>query len=255
MLRLESGAVGTIECHNAMNLSIWNEAGKGVGQFEGWGTNACTAPTLEETLRITYEHAINEGKIKSPLTVFATSELPLKVEYREGEVCTEESKKIAECESPSQREKLENLVSGLRRRATSFPWKTSLARTVSVETEEEIIEDKIGAPISTGTCFPTETIKENGEEITVPASWEKVPAGCVKINVVCPQIPAEVVFYGQLNPELINGVKNGLSPSRMKFIAAESGDLIASEGEAPQTKTAGEIKFMGMNGEELLTAK
>src|SRR5215469_18006212 len=48
-IQFESGAVGKIHCMNVMNMTVWNEGGHGLGQFEGWGTNACLAPELEET--------------------------------------------------------------------------------------------------------------------------------------------------------------------------------------------------------------
>ena len=53
-IELESGqeAYGKIHCTNVMNFTVWNEGGHGVGAFEGWGTNACKAPELEEFLEL-----------------------------------------------------------------------------------------------------------------------------------------------------------------------------------------------------------
>jgi hypothetical protein len=255
-IKLESGAVGKIHCMNVMNLSIWNEGGHGVGQYEGWGTNACKAPELEELLEKTYEQPIKEGKIKSPLSVFATSELPLRPEFREGEVCREESKKPSECESEAQRETLFNLTTsqpaGLHRRATSFPWK--LRAVTVIREEEEITILRTGVPSEGTTCYLKEKVVEEGVEVERAVPWEKTPPGCVKIDVVCPQIPAEVVFYGTLEPQLLNGTRNGLSPTRIKYTNA-SGQLLSSRGEAPETYENGELKVDGMAAEELMTAK
>jgi hypothetical protein len=247
-IELESGAVGKIHCMNVMNLSIWNEGGQGMGQFEGWGTNACKAPQLEETLEKTYEPLIKEGLIKSPLTVFASAELPLRAEFREGLTCKERAKtNLSECKEHPEEERLVNYElllnnpNGLHRRGSSFPWKL---QTKWEERQEEVVPvPVIGLPPSGQTCYPT----ENGE----PESWEKVPVGCVKISVVCPQIPVEVVFYGSLAPTLINGVKNGLSPARIEFGEA-AGKLISSRGVAPETIVVKSLKVAGMNGVELL---
>lgn len=246
--QLVSGAVGKIHCQNVMNFSIWNENGKGVGQFEGWGTNACKAPELEETLEKAYEVPIKEGRIKAPLTIFATSELPLRPEIREGEICVETTKKPEQCKGEGERELDPLLYSGLHRRGSGFPWKMHV--TYVERNKKEVVVDTIGLPPEGQTCFPLESTPE-GER---PVSWEKVPSGCVKINVVSPQIPAEVVFYGVLEPQISNGTKNGLFPSRLKY-GAEAGKLISSRGEAPETETSGEMKIMGMAGQELLTAK
>ena len=248
-IEFESGAVGKIHCMNVMNLSIWNESSQGYGQFEGWGTNACKAPQLEETLEKAYEQPIKEGLIHSPLSVFATSELPLRVEYREGSTCKERSKTLlSQCDTEPSEERIVShelvLNNGLHRRASSFPWGIALGS--AIREEEEVPVPKIGIPPAGQSCYPTEGGK--------PVSWEKVPSGCVKITIVCPQVPAEVVFYGSLEPTLINGVKNGLSPSRLQF-GEVAGKLISSTGEAPETVVAKELKLDGMNGVELLQAK
>jgi hypothetical protein len=245
-IELESGAVGKINCMNVMNLSVWNEGGQGHGQFEGWGTNACKAPELEETLEKAYEQPIKEGLIKSPLSVFASSELPLRVEYREGITCKERSKtQLSQCSTNPSEERITSkeliLNNGLHRRADSFPWKILVGS--AIREEEEVPVPKIGVAPAGESCYPT----EGGH----PTSWEKVPSGCVRITIICPQVPAEVVFYGSLEPSMLNGVKNGLSPSRLQF-GAQAGKLISSEGEAPETVVAKEMKLDGMNGVELI---
>lgn len=251
-IRLESAAVGKIECHNVMNFSAWNESNRGVGQFEGWGTNACVAPELEELLEKTYEEPIKKGLIKSPISVFATSELPSKPEFREAETCTEETKtKLSECESGGTRD-VQELLAAVRRRATSFPWKLKLVRAIREEAEEVVAN--IGVAPAGQNCYPTEKVIEEGHEVERPVSWEKEPSGCLKIVIVCPQIPAEVVFYGTMSPQFFNGVKNGLSPTRMVF-NKEAGELLSNHGEAPETGISGELKILGMNEQQLLIGR
>ena len=253
VIHLESNAVGKIECHNVMNLSLWNENGRGVGQFEGWGTNACVAPELEELIERTYEEPIHQGKIHSPITVFATSELPSKPEFRESETCVEESKtKLSECESPGARD-VQELLAAVRRRATSFPWKIKAVHATREENPESVVTE-IGVPPQGQTCYPTEKVIEEGVEVERPVSWEKEPAGCLKIVIVCPQIPVEVVFYGSMGPTTLNGVKNGLTPTRLIF-NKESGLLLSNHGEAPETTISGELKILGMGEQQLMIAR
>lgn len=201
-------------------------------------------PELEETLAGAHETEIEEGKIKSPLTIFATSELPTREEHREASACAEERKTLlSECEKESER-KPQSLISSLQRRVSSFPWKLQLTRVTREEEEEVGVQ--IGVPPEGESCYPVE-----GEQ---SASWEKVPSGCVKIDIVCPQIPADVLFYGRVEPIIENGVKNGLFASRVVFGPA-AGQLVSSVGEAPETTTAGELRIAGAGALELITAK
>lgn len=246
-IELESGqeAYGKIHCTNVMNFTVWNEGGHGVGAFEGWGTNACKAPELEEFLEKFYAQPIAEGLIKTPLTVFATSELPMRPEAREGETCAEPKKtKLEECKNESERSSTVPLFTTVRRRASSFPWKVKLVH--AERQEEEVVVAKIGVPPEGQSCYPLESGKAAG--------WEKVPTGCVKVVVVCPQIPAEVVFYGAYEPVLENGVKNGLFFSKFEF-GSEAGELVSEAGEAPETHVSGSLKIASEQGLELLTAK
>lgn len=256
-IKLESGAVGEIHCMNVMNLSVWDEGAVGAGAFEGWGTNACKAPALEETLEKTYESAIKEGLIKSPLTVFATSEMELRPEDREGEICSAKNKtKMSECEALEERKVSKELTlnnpNGLHRRGDSFPWKVNL--TTGIREEEEVALAQIGAAPEGHTCYPKERVIVEGKEVERSAKWQNVPAGCLKIDVVCPQIPAEVVFYGSLEALVLNGSKNGLFPTKLKF-NKESGVLVSSVDQAPDTTVSGELKIDGMRNEELLQAR
>ncbi len=219
-LKLSSVAVGEIHCINGIAGTVWNEGtpSKGLGKEEGWGTNACKAPELEQALKEIF------GKT---VTIFATAELPLEKEERQGETCEEESKTLlSQCPNSSERID-ESLIWKVFRRVSSFPWNIELTR--EEREEQEVIVPKIGIPTETSktTCYP----EESGHS----ATWENVPAGCVKIDVIAPQIPDEIVFYGTWKPQMLQGSSNGLNPSRLKF-NKEAGLLVSSEGEAPETE-------------------
>jgi hypothetical protein len=53
----------------------------------------------------------------------------------------------------------------------------------------------------------------------------------VGLTLVMPCIGGEVFFEGTLEPEYINGSKNGLKPSHLEFGGAAAGQLVSSTGE------------------------
>jgi hypothetical protein len=257
-LKLSSEALGTsgegeIHCKNVMGSSVYNEGGKGLGSIQGWGTNACKAPQLEEALSSLYKNLCEQKRLKCPITVFATAELPIEQEEREAEVCSEESKtKLKECPSETERE-TKMVLWHTRRETSSFPWKFELTRAERKEEPVNVL--RIGIPPAGKSCYPTELVTlENGEEAEEPAKWQNVPAGCVKITVVAPQVPDEVVFYGSLEPTLIDGAGNGLNASRIVF-NAEAGKLKAEKGSAPDTTSSGTLRIAGSEAEQLIFAK
>ena len=249
-LSLQSQAVGKITCINVMAASVWNEGTVPRGEFEGWGSDQCEAPELEKV----YDE-IFEPYIGKKITVFATAELPTLNQEREAFACKETEKeelqriqkKLDECPNSSERES-RSLISATRREETGFPWKFKVMN--GTRNGEPAVVAQIGIPPTGQTCYP----KEQGEEGEVPAKWEAVPQGCMRLDVIIPQIPVELVFYGTLTPTLLNGVKNGLSPSRFHF-TPESGDLVSAQGSAPETEAEGELKFLASGGEQLVTAK
>lgn len=271
-LTLTSQALGKagedeIHCKDVVDGAVWNEGGgaetvfepqhaAAKGAMEGWGTASCKSPGLEKELEELFKPQIEEGKIPHPITAYATAELPLEEEMREAEVCKEGSRMtdLKSCIEAGETER-KRVIYGVRRRTKSFPWNAELLH--GIREEEPAIIDRIGVPPEGKTCYPKETalVEEHGEvkEIEQPASWTKVPPGCIKITVIAPQIPDEIVFYGTLEPKLDEGSKNGLFPSQLEF-NTEAGALLASEGNAPEATAAGELKFLGENM-RLLTTK
>jgi hypothetical protein len=238
-VKLQSTTVGEVSCHQVMDASLWNEGTQGVGVLEGLGTSSCKAPSLEKVLELFYE---------TKVTVFASAELPLEPEEREAEVCTEAAKtELSQCPNKSERTS-KPLPVRVRRRQGSFPWKLKVVKEVREEELAPVLE--IGAAPAGESCYPTEIV----EGKLVAAKWERVPPGCVRLNIIAPQIPDELVFYGLLRPRLLNGAGNGLDASKLEF-NTEAGRLVSYKSEAPETYGQGALKLSGSEARELITAR
>jgi len=247
-LELSSQAEGKIYCTDIFLASFYNQEGVGSGAFEGLGSYNCKAPELEEALETAFKEVLEGRKV----TVYATGELPREVTFREAEVCVEPNKRLSECTGAGER-KTQEAVYRERRRTSSFPWQMALKR-VATSTGSEI-RDQIGIGPAGASCYPTETARNSeGKEVQVPVSWEKVPNGCLKLDVIAPQIPDELVFYGSVEPTVRNGLGSGLLPTRLEF-GANSGMLVSSRLEAPETSVAGEFKLLGFEAQQLVIAR
>jgi hypothetical protein len=272
-ISLESEAIGEIKCKNTFYGQAWNQSvgseTKGVGEIEGWGTANCTGEKYVKSLEQSDKKAIEEKKLVCQggypgtvigeakcFTVFATAELPLEIEKEEAEVCKTEGKKLSECPNPSERS-IVKLDSAVKRRVSSLPWKSELVKT---EREgSKVIVQRAGvhafgeaganedASEEKGTCYPKEGAK--------PANWKAVPSGCVVVNVIFPQIPDEIVFYGSQETEIVNGSKNGLTPSYLNFEELAGKFFSSEESAGVNNETIGEVKTLGTSAIELLTAK
>lgn len=258
-ITLHSSVLGKIHCLNTFFAEGWNqhehfESSKpirGTGEVLGWGNSQCEAPEELSSLEILHKKEIEAGKIEKPITVTATAEMPLEKIGRYAEICASETKTLEQCKSESEREvKLETIE--FHRRVVSLPWKVELIR--GERNRKEVVLQKIGVheygESGTAVGKSTKCYPKEGEN---PASFKAVPSGCIAVNILFPQIPAEFVFYGTQEIESINGVKNGLSPSRLNFL--EAGPLYSTEGLEGEGTTTGEVKIMGSAGQELLTAK
>lgn len=243
---IESPVFGELLCKFDGYEEVWNQTFgsqvRGVGEVVGFNTTKCTT---------------GSGKAAKASPLFITAEPPLEASAQEAEVCNEKTKLLAECTEPSER-KTVSLVTAARRSHSSLPWNFELTREVrEAEMRQFQVTGRhaLGEPFSeseqiaaAGTCYP----KQAG----APASWTAVPSGCIVINVVDPQIPAEVAFYGTLTIEAVNGAKVGLLPTNLQFDEEESGPLSSSEGVAGEkTYPFGEAYAIGVNQIELITAK
>lgn len=260
-ISLTSTTIKTIQCTNSFYGAAWNEGSPKVGKglVEGWGTNQCTDPEGIKSQEASHTKELEEKKIKCAtpgaaigegkcITVFASAEMPIEPELREGEVCIEESKKLSQCPETSEREK-KKLTVVARRALTSLPWDVELERCTRNEKEG----------VCQHTGIPTAEEKSKGNVTCyklkggLPAPYGEIPAGCIKVNVIFPEIPTEFVFYGSQTIFGTNGVKNGLTASKLKFI--ESGTLTSPENAAGEGSTTGEVKLVGAESLQLLTTK
>ncbi len=167
-------------------------------------------------------------------------------------MCKDSALRPEYCPASSERETL-TVYTGLARRS-GLPWSLGLATGEREEEELPVLQ------LGTGqNCYPKETVLVEGEEVEAAANWETVPDGCLKLNVQFPEVPAEVVFYGSQEVAVINGVKNGLSPSRLQFDEAGALDYRDGGEDAAANLTAsltGELKLEGTHpGPELITVR
>jgi hypothetical protein len=264
-IQLHSTVLGKIHCLNSFYAQGWNqhehfEATKpirGYGEVLGWGNSVCEAPEEIASLEVAHKREIEEGKIQAPITVTATAEMPLERIGRQAEICIEATKTLEQCAAKNAEGKYTErevrvVTSEFHRRVVTLPWKVELIRG---EREEEAgVLQRIGvaefgeagtAAAHTSKCYP--------KEHELPATFKVLPAGCIGVNILFPQIPAEFVFYGSQEIWALNGVKNGLSPSHLHFL--EAGTLTSPENLEGEGSTTGEIKLIGANGVELMTAK
>jgi hypothetical protein len=261
-----------VKCINTFTGRTWNEhelgnTGKPVrayGEALGWGTSTCTAPELLAS----YEEAC-EG---CHPTVFATSEPPLAPEYRQAVICNEHSvkegrKKLSQC-FPAETEQ-KSLAINTKRNVVSLPWKVEEVRGYDSEGSSagSFTVQRIGMK-NYGECGPGEaeghqTCSARAENTACysakapnEASWEEIASGCVVTNIVIPQIPAEIPFYGGLEIVGHNGAGSGTDPSYISFEGEYSGHLRSQENHEETGYVEGkEVRELGEEGQELLTIK
>jgi hypothetical protein len=197
-----------------------------------------------------------------PLTMAVTAEMPLEEEFgEEAEACYIPKTKLSQCPNGFER-KVGRVVTGVRRRVASLPWKLELVRGTRRETEGVLM--KVGlhefgeagdATTQNTVCFPKEKFvnPETLKEEERPAKYTGIPAGCVGLDAMVPEIPLEYVFYGTQEIFMVDGFTNGLHPSKLEFI--EPGKLFSSEAVQGEGEILGELKLFGGEGQTLITAK
>jgi hypothetical protein len=212
---------------------------------------------------------ISKGEIGSAkcLTVVATAEMPLEFETREGEICKvttrqeETEKTVSQCPRATERETDRELRSAVRRRVSSLPWKVEAIGEYVPELEEKVGRAKVGlkewgekgtsyrgSTTNLTKCYPKPSAPNE-----VPEPWTEVPAGCIKVNIIFPQL-TEFVFYG--TQELLgrNGFANGLNASHLSFSeAGGAGALYSQGGVAGHGETLERVMVFGAKAQELAT--
>jgi hypothetical protein len=164
-------------------------------------------------------------------------------------------------------------------RAKTFFVKIGIAAHPTERTQVETEEAAAGVPTERRTgCYPfpalTEIVREPGYVKGRETELQRRPSppGCVKVTLVAPEEGLEVPYEGSLEPEEVNGVRNGLLPSSGVFkggsagIETEGGPLTEHSSERNErgltsalgrgfAKSTSPIKEVGYIHEELLTLK
>ncbi len=271
LLKSEGLGAEGVTCTNTFTGKTWNEHEHGVktnpirgyGVAEGWGTSTCAAPEFIKKYK---------AACKCEPTIFASAERPLEYEYREARICKkklfEEGKKLlSECPDETERE-TEALYSAVKRKTVSLPWKIELVRGYPESGHSEsVVQQRIGVH-SYGECGPgpaegtptCEGAKENTDcyskqSETENYSYEEIPTGCVVTNIVIPQVPVEIPFFGTLEVTGRNGAGSGIDPSKIEFEGAFSGKLQSNADQEGSGTVSDSVKELGEEGQGLITAK
>jgi hypothetical protein len=177
------------------------------------------------------------------------------------------------------------------REPPSMPWRAEAEGTENTETHIKTFWVKIGIAIS-----PTERAEVEAEEAAAGVPTERrtgcyhnplvteivrepgfsqvhetelalrsAPQGCIRASWVAPEVGVEIPFTGTLEPEAVNGTKNGLSPSNAQFkggfVGTEEHSSERNERELVSAfgpwfaRSITAIKQIGYLHQELLTLK
>jgi hypothetical protein len=260
-----------LSCTSLMNGILWREHEHSVeaepirtyGSIEGWGATQCSAPSLLAEWKRTTGDA--------GLSVFATAEQPLEESTQEGEICDAAEyrrghNKLSKCPLASEREDKQLITSAMRPERT-LPWKEEFVWGRSKAFNQPGVQVRLGMG-TYGECGPgTEEEPANGAQQTCtaqqqntacyPASGEvsEVPAGCIRLTVVIPQIPVELPVYGSLEAIWRNGTGSGLTPGSMELWEGYDGQLLPNESGGSAMNVRGDIREIGEAGQALLTFK
>ncbi len=266
-LHAEGFGPAGVHCTSTSTGRLWNEYEgaetenplRAYGVINAWGTADCTAPELLEPI----EHESGTG----PITVFVTGEKSLQERTREAEACAVSErgvyKRLAEC-PPTERTHAQ-LVSEVNRQNTSLPWKAEMIRG-RTSAGESVVLQRIGIA-SYGECGPgegeasaTDPVRcraREGNSRCFPASptLTEIPAGCIELNLVIPQIPIEIPLYGSVEETWRNGVGTGVDPSRLELEQGWSGALLSPREPENNASFGADAKVLGEESQALLTMR
>lgn len=232
----------TITCVDVSSFQgLWNEAGHGLSEGQGVSSAGCKDPL--------FERVVCSAIPVSNCAVFLSAEMPvIRYATQEGLICRREGVSVKEC--PESELERRTVFTKVLRRPPSTPWSGELA--TALREAEAVTVERMGIGEGGRSCYPEETVVVEGKEVERPVGWEKVPAGCFKVDLIAPRIPDEFVYYGTLEPEYLNGSKSELFPSSISFTSA-AGTLISSEGT--EATLEGELRTGGAEMIRLIQAQ
>jgi hypothetical protein len=229
------------ECVSLIFGSISDEsreggALRGYGQILGWwgGGHAPTAehPELGSRCRLLAAGGASPGE------AWITPEGPLHTVVEQAETCiNKQETRLSECPTkasePGAERVLTPVVTEVSREAPSLPWNAEL---LSAEGPRHL---RVGAPSEAGRS----------------CSEAPAPAGCVRMTLVSPTLGWQLPVEGTLEPAVVNGIHNALTPSALEFESEKSGTLSSPAIASGGATLSGYIKIVGLSGQELITAR
>jgi hypothetical protein len=141
--------------------------------------------------------------------------------------------------------------------------------------ETKVEEATVGVPTELRTgCYhhpeDSEIVREPGfvEASETEEQMRPAPRGCVRLDLVAPEIAIEETLQGTLEPRVVNGVRSALTPSKGELLGGCAEACLTERGEAPSSernerhlenasgpvyvRTLLSLKVIGFLSEELL---
>jgi hypothetical protein len=248
----EGGIGEVLECETIGLGTVYNATEPGGGPLEiraygsilAWWASG-TTPTPEHREASSNCRLVHHGtSLGTEKATWVTAEPPLKEPKTEAVVCVHNGKplSISECGEPGAERETEILIKEVKREALSLPWE------VEAISSEGHADSRIGVPDAEERAKG----RRSCEEFLSPEI--RMPSGCMKLQIVVPELAIDDPFEGNLTPQDINGVKNALAPSVLYF---------EGEGREPCLHFAlntekclyvhGGVRFIGFVGQELIT--
>jgi hypothetical protein len=242
----EGGIGNTFECvnvglgtaYNATEIER-NPSGKnGYGSILVWWASGHAPGEVHKELSAHCRFAHHGENHMTERAAWATAEPRLQEPKLEAEVCTNKAKKLSECTAATERE-TELLITEVKRESLTLPWEAEL---ISSEGKSRT---KIGVP----------SAEERAKGHTTCETFP-VPAGCIKVQILVPELAVDDPFEGFSLPLNTNGVKNGLSPSTWSFEGRGHEPCLRFALNTERCGfTKGIVKILGYNNQELVTQR
>jgi hypothetical protein len=236
----EGGIGNTLECVNVEFGSLHNEGSPLTGSgsidtvFAAGHVPVEGHPQYSGNCRLVHHGADNGTERAS----WATAEPHLGEPRREAQVCVNPSKKLNECTGASERE-TEQLITEVKREPLAVPWEVEEIST------EATRRTRIGVPTTE-------------EQAAGHTSCEVFPSpkGCIKVQILVPELALADPFEGSVDPLDVNGVKNALSPSVLSFEGKGHEHCLHFALNTERCAYVnGPLKIIGFGNQELLTVK
>ncbi|HLI32774.1 MAG TPA: hypothetical protein VKU89_08565 [Solirubrobacteraceae bacterium] len=242
-IELESTAplLTTIECVN-VGFGYSENPTSGTnpkGQILVWWASGHD-PTTEHPELSAKCRYVEKGETKENVLAWATAEPELVESLQEALICINPSETLAECRAKEHATEERKVITKVSRENLTLPWNAEL-----VEEGTGNYHVKIGIPSEEGKSC----------EAAHLSTSEHVPPGCIRVQIIVPQLGLDLPFEGHNNPKAVNGLANGLSPSTWEFEGARSEEpaLYYKKNREVKGYTYGSVKILGFEGQELIT--